>query len=74
VPTVAQDVARYTALYIAQRAAGVSATTRLVPLVPLLRRRDWPERYEPLARFVALAEPMGRGMTAEAIRKEALRA
>jgi hypothetical protein len=40
VPTVAQDVARYTALYIAQSAARVSATTRLVPLAALLRRRD----------------------------------
>jgi hypothetical protein len=53
VPMVAQDVARYTALYIERSAAGVSATTRLVPLVPLLRQRHWPERPELLARFVA---------------------
>jgi hypothetical protein len=59
VPTVAQDVARYTALYIARSAAGVSATTRLVPLVPLLRRRDWPERSELLARFVAYGRTHG---------------
>jgi hypothetical protein len=59
VPMVAQDVARYTALYIARSAAGVSATTRLVPLVPLLARRDWPERSELLARFVAYGRTHG---------------
>jgi hypothetical protein len=59
VPVVAQDVARYTALHIARSAAGVSATTRLVPLVPLLRRRDWPERSELLARFVAYGRTHG---------------
>lgn len=59
VPMVAQDVARYTALFIAQRAAGVSATTRLVPLAPLLRGRDWPERSELLARFAAYGRTHG---------------
>jgi Taurine catabolism dioxygenase TauD, TfdA family len=55
VPTVAQDVARY----IARSATCVSATTRLVPLVPLLRARDWPERSELLARFVAYGRTHG---------------
>jgi hypothetical protein len=59
VPMVAQDLARYTALYIARRAAGVSATTRLVPLVPLLQGREWPERSELLARFVAYGRTHG---------------
>jgi Taurine catabolism dioxygenase TauD, TfdA family len=59
VPVVAQDVARYTALYIARSAGRVSATTRLVPLAPLLRRRDWPERSELLARFVAYGRTHG---------------
>jgi hypothetical protein len=59
VPVVAQDVARYTALYIARSAADASATTRLVPLAPLLRRRDWPERAELLARFVAYGRTHG---------------
>jgi len=59
VPMVAQDVARYTALYIARSAAGVCATTRLVPLVPLLHQRDWPERSELLARFGAYGRTHG---------------
>jgi Taurine catabolism dioxygenase TauD, TfdA family len=59
VPMVAQDVARYTALYIARSAAGVCATTRLVPLVPLLHQRGWPERCELLARFVAYGRTHG---------------
>jgi hypothetical protein len=59
VPAVAQDVARYTALYVARSAADASATTRLVPLVPLLRGREWPERSELLARFVAYGQTHG---------------
>jgi hypothetical protein len=59
VPIIAQDVARYTALYIAPEAAGVSATTRLVPLAPLLRRRDWPGPRELLARFAAYGRTHG---------------
>jgi hypothetical protein len=59
VPIVAQDVARYTMLYIEPSAAGVSATTRLVPLVPLLRQRHWPERSGLLARFVVYGRTHG---------------
>ena len=43
-PKMARDVARYTALYIAPGDGDVTAVTRLVPLVPLLSQRDWPER------------------------------
>ena len=59
VPAVAQDVARYTALHIARSAADASATTRLVPLAALLRGREWPERAELLARFVAYGQTHG---------------
>ena len=38
-PKIAQDVARYTALYVGRDGAHVSAITRLVPLVALLRQR-----------------------------------
>jgi hypothetical protein len=58
-PRIAQDVARYTALYIAQETVDVAAVTRLVPLAPLLRQRDWPQRSELLARFVAYGQTHG---------------
>jgi hypothetical protein len=58
-PRIAQDVARYTALYIAQGDGDVAAVTRLVPLVPLLAQRDWPERAELIARFVAYGRTHG---------------
>ena len=41
-PKVAQDVARYTALYVPADVADVQAATRLVPLVALLGQRSWP--------------------------------
>jgi hypothetical protein len=50
-PKTPQDVARYTALYIARGDADVTAVTRLVPLVPLLAQRDWPERAELICRL-----------------------
>jgi hypothetical protein len=59
VPKVAQDVARYTALYIPCNASEVSAATRLVPLGALLRQRDWAERSELLDRFVAYGRTHG---------------
>ena len=40
-PKVDQDVARYTALYIPAEFEGVSAVTRLVPLMALLGQRTW---------------------------------
>jgi hypothetical protein len=58
-PRTPQDVARYTALYIAQGDDDVNAVTRLVPLVPLLAQRDWPERAELIARFVAYGRTHG---------------
>jgi hypothetical protein len=58
-PKVPQDVARYTALYIAGNAAEVSAITRLVPLVPLLGQREWPRRAELLDAFIAYGRTHG---------------
>jgi hypothetical protein len=52
-PKIAQDIARFTALYIGLGDVGITATTRLVPLVPLLAQRRWPERGELIARFAA---------------------
>jgi hypothetical protein len=58
-PKTPQDVARYTALYIAPGDADVTAVTRLVPLVPLLAQRGWPERAELIARFAAYGRTHG---------------
>ena len=45
-PKVAQDVARYTALYVPAGITDVQAVTRLVPLVTLLGQRAWPPPVE----------------------------
>ncbi len=58
-PRTSQDVAHYTALYIAHGDLNVTAVTRLVPLVALLAQRDWPERAELIARFVAYGRTHG---------------
>ncbi len=58
-PKIARDVARYTALYIAPGNVDVTAVTRLVPLVRLLAQRDWLERDELIARFVAYGRTHG---------------
>jgi hypothetical protein len=58
-PKIPQDVARYTALYIARGHADSLAVTRLVPLVSLLAQRRWPERAELIARFVAYGRTHG---------------
>ena len=58
-PKMARDVARYTALYIAPGDGDVTAVTRLVPLLPLLSRRDWPEPAGLIARFVAYGRTHG---------------
>ena len=58
-PRIAQDVARYTALFVARSDEEVTATTRLVPLVPLLAQRAWPDRAELIARFVAYGRTHG---------------
>jgi hypothetical protein len=57
-PMVPQDIARYTALYVAPDTV-VTGVTRLVPLAPLLGQRDWPDRSELLARFVAYGQTHG---------------
>src|SRR5580704_6148667 len=58
-PKIARDVARYTALCVAPGNVDVTAVTRLVPLVSLLAQRDWPERAELIARFVAYGRTHG---------------
>jgi hypothetical protein len=59
VPRIAQDVARYTALYVNQSKVEVAAVTRLVPLASLLAQRDWPERADLIARFVTYGRTHG---------------
>lgn len=58
-PKVAQDVARYTALYIPAATPEVSASTRLVPLHTLLQQRTWPTHSELLERLVAYGRTHG---------------
>jgi hypothetical protein len=58
-PKIAQDVARYTALYIANGDTHAVAVTRLVPLLPLLTQRGWPERAELISRFAAYGRTHG---------------
>ncbi len=59
VPRAAQDVALYTALYVAPSATRVSARTRLVPLDALLHQRQWPQRRDLLARFATYGQTHG---------------
>jgi len=54
-----QDVARYTALFIAPSSVGVTAATRLVPLDALLGQRTWPDRTTLLDNLVAYGESHG---------------
>jgi hypothetical protein len=58
-PKVAQDVARYTALYIPADFADVQAATRLVPLVALLGQRSWPPPVELVERLAAYGRTHG---------------
>jgi hypothetical protein len=58
-PKVEHDLARYTALYVARGAVGVSAVTRLVPLVALLSQRAWPAREELIRRLIAYGRTHG---------------
>ena len=58
-PKVAQDVARYTALYTGRDGADASAITRLVPLVALLGQRCWPRSFELVDRFAAYGRTRG---------------
>ncbi len=60
-PQITQDIARYTALYIARSDVDVSAITRLVPLVPLAQRA-WPDRAELIDQICRLrSDPWGQG-------------
>jgi hypothetical protein len=54
-----QDVARYTALFIACSAVRVTAVTRLVLLDALLEQRRWPDRATLLENLVAYGESHG---------------
>jgi hypothetical protein len=58
-PKVAQDVARYTALYIPVDVVGVHAATRLVPLVALLSQRSWPQSAELVDRLTSYGRTHG---------------
>lgn len=58
-PKVAQDVARYTALYVSADAADVHAATRLVPLVALLAQRSWPQPAELVDRLTSYGRTHG---------------
>ena len=58
-PKVAQDVARYTALYVPADIADVQAVTRLVPLVALLGQRAWPPPVELLERLTSYGRTHG---------------
>jgi hypothetical protein len=58
-PEIDQDIARYTALHIPSSAVGVSAVTRLVPLVALLRQRTWPTGEELVRGLIAYGKTHG---------------
>jgi hypothetical protein len=58
-PKVAQDVARYTALYVPADIADVQAATRLVPLVALLGQRAWPPPVELIERLTSYGRTHG---------------
>ena len=58
-PLRAQDVARYTALFVPPSAAAVTALTRLVALDALLGQRGWPDRATLLANLEAYGESHG---------------
>jgi len=58
-PKIAQDVARYTALYVPAEFSGVRAATRLVPLMPLLSQRPWPTPAELVKRFTSYGRTHG---------------
>jgi hypothetical protein len=58
-PKVAQDVARYTALYVPADIADVRAATRLVPLVALLGQRAWPPPGELVERLTSYGRTHG---------------
>ena len=58
-PRVAQDVARYTALYVSADVAAVHGATRLVPLVALLGQRSWPQPAELVDRLISYGRTHG---------------
>jgi hypothetical protein len=58
-PKVAQDVARYTALYVPADIADIQAATRLVPLVALLGQRAWPPPVELVERLTSYGRTHG---------------
>lgn len=58
-PVREQDVARYTALFIAPSAVGVTAVTRLIPLDALLSQRRWPDPATLLDNLSAYGESHG---------------
>lgn len=59
VPVASADVARFTALHVPAVVPATTATTRFVPLRPLLKARSWPEPDELVSRFAAYGESHG---------------
>jgi hypothetical protein len=59
VPALPADVARFTALHIPGDVPAGGATTRLVPLEPLLAARVWPDRDDLLERLAAYGRSHG---------------
>jgi hypothetical protein len=58
-PKTEQEVARYTALHIPADVTGVTAVTRLVPLVALLCQRSWPPPGELVERLISYGRTHG---------------
>jgi hypothetical protein len=58
-PQANGDVARFTVLHVAASTRSTGATTRLVPLAPLLSSRAWPDQGELLGRFAAYGASHG---------------
>src|SRR4051794_19561819 len=56
VPIAPADVARLTALHVSVEVPSTTATTRFVPLRPLLNARRWPDPDELVSRFAIYGE------------------
>jgi hypothetical protein len=59
VPHSPADVARLTALHVPAEVPATTATTRFVPLRPLLNARRWPDADQLVSRFASYGESHG---------------